>query len=354
VTAGSAHMSRMSAFENQLQAALARLGDTNPMFDYATADEDTRYRQLKTWWGRPLAEDARAGHDISGPLTLTGEANDRQLVLLSFLQRPLRVERSGDWSVTATPAPGDSLRLTAACHGQTLSATVTESAGAVNLTGIDGAGEMLFRSNYLEAPAADLIDALALAAALSESPFAGLTHPIRRSGTDTIEAPDLDIYLDWAAMEATPDGDIEGLAAAAGIPAEQVRPAFSAVMHRAVDLGHGVPGARPSDTPLPAPVAVAAPSGGTELPEGHPARAVLDAMGIDWSETKVVGIGPGSSVGMGIGIGQDGGLAITDLPGLGATVPVDDEEFAAECAKVLGISAEEFRAILQEEEDSGE
>jgi hypothetical protein len=223
----------------------------------------------------------------------------------------------------------------------------------VNLTGIDGAGDMLFRTSYLEAPAADLIDALALAAALNESPFAG-SALIRRSGTDTLEAPDLDIYLDWAALEAIPDGDIEGLAAGAGIPPEQIRPAFSAVMRRAVDLGHAVPGARPSDTPLPAPVAAAAPSGGTELPEGHPARAVLDAMGIDWSGTKVVGIGPGSSVGIGVGIGQDGGLTITDLPGIGTTGPVDDEEFAAECAKVLGISAEEFRAILQEEDGSGE
>lgn len=349
-------MGRMTAYDNQLQAALARLGGTNPTFDYAAADEDTRYRQLKTWWGRPLAEDARSGHDTSGPITLTGAASDRQLVLLSFLQRPLRAERGGDWSITAEPAPGDSLRLTAAGYGQTLSATVSESSGAVGLTpATDEASwpaRMLFRTAYLEAPAADLVDVLSLAAAFGDSPFTA-SQAIRRNAIDTLEAPELDIYLDWAALDATPDGDIDGLAAAAGMPPEQVRDALSTVMRHAVHLGHAVPGARPSDTPLPAPVPVAAP-GGVELPEGHPARAILDKLGIDLSGTKVVGIGPGTSAGIGVGVGQDGDISIVDLPGRSTSAAPDEVAIKAECAKILGLSPEEFQAILDEDDTGGE
>src|SRR6478609_3761784 len=107
----------MNAYDNQLQAAIRHLADANPMFDFTAAGDDARSRQLKTWWGKPLAEDARHGHDTSGPITTNGDLTDRQAVLLSFLQRPLRAERAGEWTVTAEPADGESLQLTVTGYG---------------------------------------------------------------------------------------------------------------------------------------------------------------------------------------------------------------------------------------------
>ncbi|QOD05869.1 hypothetical protein [Pseudarthrobacter sp. BIM B-2242] len=349
----------MNAYDNQLHAALSRLADANPMFDFAAADDGARYRQLKTWWGRPLAEDLRHGHDVSGPITAAGKFTDRQGVLLSFLQRPLRAERSGDWTITAEPAEDESLQLTLTGYGFTVSALIQETGGNVTTAGISAASNvsdptwptrMLFRNTFLEAPAGDLIDALALAAAFSQSPFARLANEIRRTGVESMDALNIEIYLDWATLQALPVGDLDQIASAAGLDEDQVEKELNSVLRRAVELGLATPAIRKIATAAPLPADVPTAGGGTVLPEGHPARSVLDSLGIDLSGTQVIGVGPGSSYGIGIGVGADGSLSVTDLPSVGvpAAAVSPEEEFAASVADMLGISRDELQNILDQ------
>lgn len=348
----------MNAYDKQLQAAIGHLADTNPMFDFTAADDDARYRQLKTWWGKPLAEDLRHGHDTSGPITATGTLTNRQSVLLSYLQRPLRAQRSGNWTVTAEPE-GDSLRLTLSGYGFTVSALIQETGGNVTTAGISADSDvadptwptrMLFRNTFLESPAGDLLDALALGAAFSQSPFARLANEIRRTGVESIDALNIEVDLDWATTAALPFGDFAVIATAAGLDENQVEKELSSVLRRAVELGHAVPAVRMIATAPPLPAAVSA-GGGSVLPEGHPARSVLDSLGIDMSGTQVIGVGPGSGYSIGVGMDAGGNLSIADLPAPGASaVPASpEEEFAASVADMLGISREELSKILDED-----
>lgn len=350
----------MTAYDNQLQAAVSHMATANPMFDFGAAEDDARYRQLKTWWGRPLAEDLRRGHDISGPIEAVGELSDRQSVLLSFLQRPLRAERGGDWTLTAESADGESLQLTLAGYGFTVSALVQEVGSGVTTAGISTSSEfadeswparMLFRNTFLEAPAGDLVDALALAAAFSQSPFSKLAGEIRRTGPELLDALDIEVDLDWAAVEARPYGDVRQLAAASGLTEEHVEKELSAILRRAVELGHAVPAARKIAAP-PAPLPVAAAAGGGVLPEGHPARSVLDSLGIDLSNTQVIGVGPGSGISIEIGVDSNGNLSINDnLPTVSIPAPGSPlDAFESAVADMMGISRQQLQDILDEDE----
>lgn len=345
-------MIRMNAYDRQLQTAIEHLDNINPMFDFPGSDRTAQARQLKTWWGKALADDHLYGHDPSGPIEVAADQlTDRQLVLLSALQRGARGV-TGDWGVTAAPESGDALSLTVAGQGLTAEATAVEVKsgvsfrGPLRFTAEDGSEPlwpqtMLHRTTNLADPVVDLSDVLAVSDAFARSPFAGLHDSFDRTSYDTIDAFDEEIDLDWRAQEATPNElTCRALASAAGISVDDVPDALSAVLEAAVANGHSIP------EPLPArAVAPQQPAAGVS----NMGAEILAGLGINVGDTTVIGIPAGGSMSIEIGAG-DGGLSSSGLPtaGTGAPAFIDPEEaFLAECATSLGIPTNVFRGIVK-------
>lgn len=349
-------MASMNAYDRQLSAAVSQLGISNPMFDFAASDPETQSRQLKTWWGRTLSEDHIHGHDPAGPISAELEIlTDEWLILLSYLQRGLR-GRSGDWSATAVPAPDSALEVSLTGYGYTATVVIGERGadvghrGAVKATSVQ-AGDpawvpaLIFRVSYLEAPAGDLLDAVALATAFARSPFAGAASLVSRIDYNTLETPTGEIALDWREQTARPDEEASAeLAAVSGLTPEMVVEALGAVLRRAVDLGHSVPAA------LPEPVAVAAPAGGA-----MDGRSILEGMGINLpADTQVIALPAGASASMSVGIGANGDLVVSDHYGSVQPAVLDPEEaLMAEIAASMNIPLDVFRGIVKggDEED---
>ncbi|MET4144072.1 hypothetical protein [Arthrobacter sp. UYCo732] len=346
----------MNAYYRQLQSAIEHLDNINPMFDFAGADPSAQARQLKTWWGKALADDHLHGHDPSGPITVDhGQLTDRQLVLLSALQRGARGV-TGDWAATAGPEAGDALALTVTGHGLTVTATAAEVKTGVSFKegarfiAVDGSEPawppvMLHRTTNVPNPVAELVDLLAVSTAFAGSPFAALHDSIRRTSYDAFEAFNEEFEVDWNSGTATPSEQVRrALATAAGMTEDDVPGMLGAVLNKAASYGHSVPEAT---TGRVYPDQQASTGGPSSM-----GAAILAGLGIDVGDAQVIGIPAGGSMSIGIGVGPDG-LTISDLPVVGAGTPavVDPEEaFLAECAASLGLPTEVFRGIVQGDE----
>jgi hypothetical protein len=347
------HMIGMNAYDRQLQSAIEHLDNMNPMFDFAGADLPTQARQLKTWWGRALADDHIHGHDPAGPVAATDDLNDRQTVLLSAIQRGAR-GRTGNWTATASASHSEDLALTVSGDGLSITARTSEGKSGVSFPeGISAAADgtdpqwlasMLYRTTHLIDPVVELIDTLALSAAFAGSPFAAQAAAFRRTSPDTLETDGGEITLDWQELTVISDESVsDSLAAAAGISGADVPAALSDVLRTAIQKGHSVP-ASPTRRIMPE----ASQSAAGVVSDG---AAILAGPGIDVGDATIIGIPPGGSMSIGIGASADGGLSISGLPAAGTAPFIDPEEaFMEECAKSIGIPVDTLRDIVKGEE----
>lgn len=349
----------MNAYDRQLTAAIDQIAESNPYFDFAAADQSTQARQLKTWCGKAISDDHAEGHDPSGPVTASlSDLSDQRLVLLSCLQRGLR-GKPGDWTATAAADVEEALTVAVAGHGITITATVSEGRSGIafrnGITAVDTDGRnpvwpdsLSYRSTHLDAPAADLLDLLALSAAFAASPFSAHAKSFTRTGRDSLDVIGMAIALDWREVTVDPAEGVRGfLSSTSGISEDDVEGALIEVLRDALAKGHSVPPAPSLPPVVETPEAPMAEAG-----ESNAARRWLEDMGINVGNAQVIGVGPGSSVSIGVGFGPDG-LSVTGIPPAGApaapAVP-DEDSFMAECAKSLGIPLDVFRGIIEEED----